>query len=120
MLIIHIVLIIALLILTVIRRVYLAMLMNFGYLISLLIGLACFCRFNLKNGRYFLYILTFMIIASISVMFVEAFALNMPHEERPWVFYVNSPILIDIAFDIFYIITYLKHFRPIESQIELL
>ena len=116
MIIVHIALIIALLILTVARRVYLAMLMNFGYLICLLIGLATFARFNLKYGRYFLIMLSCMIVISISVMFVEAFALNMPQSDRKWVFYVNLPIIIDIGFDVFYIAVYLKFFHPLKLE----
>lgn len=114
MIIVHIALIIALLILTVARRVYLAMLMNFGYLICLLIGLACFARFSLKYGKYFLIMLSLMIVTSISVMFVEAFALDMPHSERKWVFYVNLPIIIDIGFAVFYIVLYVKFFHPLK------
>jgi hypothetical protein len=116
MIIVHIALIIALLVLTVARRVYLAMLMNFGYLICLIIGLATFAQFNLKYGRYFLIMLSFMIVTSISVMFVEAFALNMPHSDRKWVFYVNLPIIIDIAFDVFYIVVYMKFFHTLKLE----
>jgi hypothetical protein len=116
MIIVHIALIIALLVLTVARRVYLAMLMNLGYLICLIIGLATFAQFNLKYGRYFLIMLSFMIVTSISVMFVEAFALNMPHSDRKWVFYVNLPIIIDIAFDVFYIVVYMKFFHPLKLE----
>ena len=114
MLIVHVALIIALLALTVFRRVYLAMLMNFGYLICLLIGLASFARFSLKYGRYFLVMITTMIVVSFSVMFVEAFALDMPHSDRKWVFYVNIPIIIDIGFDVYYIVTYFKYFHQLK------
>ena len=47
-------------------------------------------------------------------MFVEAFALDMPHSERKWVFYVNLPIIIDIGFAVFYIVVYVKFFHPLK------
>lgn len=118
MIMIHIILIIALLILTVARRVYLSMIMNFGYLISLIIGQAVFARFNIQYGKYFLIIFNFIIVTSIIIMFVEAFALDMPKQDRQWVFYVNSPILIDIAFDVFYIVVFVRNVLPLQKEIE--
>ena len=114
LLMIHSLIIIGLLIVTAVRRVRLAAIMNFGYLSSLLVGLLIFCRFHVRTRWIplcFLASLNFFIVISIICMFVEAFALNMPRSERPFVFYVNIPIIIDIGFDIAYLVIYCKHLK---------
>jgi len=121
LLLIHTVLIIALLLLTAIRRVHLAMIMNLGYLSSLLVGLLIFCRFHMRTPWFstcFLSLMSFFIVISLISMFVEAFALNMPHSERPFVFYVNIPIVIDIGFDIAYIYIYCKYLKSASLLVE--
>ena len=114
LLLVHTVIILALLLLTAVRRVRLAAIMNFGYLSSLLVGLIVFCRFHMRTKWIpicFLGILTFFIVISILAMFIEAFALNMPSHERPFVFYVNIPIVIDIGFAITYTVIYCKYLK---------
>ena len=109
----HILVILALLALTLARRVFLAMIMNFGYLSILLIGLVIFARLNIRYGLFFLVALTFNIVASLTIMFIEAFALYVPSDDRAFVFYVNIPIVIDIAFDVAYFVIYFKDLRPL-------
>jgi len=114
LLLVHTLIIIGLLLLTAVRRVRLAAVMNFGYLSSLLVGLLIFCRFHMRTRWFslcFFVALNFFIVISIIAMFVEAFALNMPHDERPFVFYVNIPIIIDIGFDIAYLVIYCKYLK---------
>ncbi len=111
----HLLVIFALLALTTARRVVLAMIVNLGFAISLLTGLLIYTRFNVEYGKYFLTMMSFIIVASITLMLVEAFALYTPSDERAFVFYVNTPIIIDIGFDVAFIVIHVKHFRQIEK-----
>ena len=57
--------------------------------------------------------ITTVVVISLSVMFIEAFALEEPGSpERAFVFYVNIPIIIDIAFVISFWIVHHKYLKP--------
>ena len=103
----HLLIIISLLSLTAIRRAFLAMIMNFVYLAVLILGFYLTIRLSIRIYIYFLIALSISILLSICVMFIEAFAVA-DRDQRDWIFYVNLPIIIDIAFDIVYIIVYVQ------------
>lgn len=115
----HIAVIIALLALTLARRVYLAMLVNLALLISLLLGLLIYSKLNAKFGLYFLSMITTIIVLALSVMFIEAFALyDKFNDSRAWVFYVNIPIIIDIGFVIAFWVIHFMHLKPGLERLE--
>ena len=55
----------------------------------------------------FLIFFVLALLFSFALMFIEAFVVDLP-QDRPWTFYVNSPILIDIGFYISYIVVVLQ------------
>jgi hypothetical protein len=115
----HLILILALLLLTVIRRVFLAMIVNFCLLIVLGLGLLFFIRLNLQFCRYFLIMISVILGISLFLMFIEAFVLCEPNSpERHFVFYVNAPIVIDIAFVVAYFVIYMRYLSPALSHLQ--
>ena len=96
-----------------VRKVYLAMLVNLGFLLTLTLGLIFYIRFSLQHSLYFLMGITHVIVLSLAVMFIEAFALYVPTQDRAFIFYVNIPIVIDIGFVIVFWVIHCKYFRPL-------
>ena len=106
--------IVGLLALTGVRRVLLALFVNLCFLFILVLGLLFFSRFNLQYGLYFIWIMSAIILLSLSLMFTEAFTLYEPDTpNRKFVFYVNIPIVVDIGFVISYFLIYYRYLKPL-------
>ena len=114
---IHLALILVLIALTGFRRVYLALFVNLGFTVTLLLGLLFFGRLDLGYGKCFIFTMPIIIAIALVLMFVEAFTLYDPDSfDRYFTFFVNIPIVIDLAFVVAYCVLYYRHLGPLYQK----
>ena len=111
---IHLALILFLIAITGFRRVFLALFVNLGFTITLLLGLLFFGRLSLDYGKCFIVTMPVIIVLAVVLMLVEALTLYEPDShDRYFTFFVNIPIIIDLAFAVAYCVIYYRHLQPL-------